>query len=161
MNTRHLLSATVALIFTTSGVSALAAENSAVLQPVRNLFAALARRDKAGILAEVAPNIEVMSWRQGELRRLTIEALADRIASYPGGAIAEPIFHPVVHIDDNLAVVWTAYEFTLDGRVDHCGTDVITLQKLHDRWTIVALADNARENCTLLTQPQHDLHRKT
>jgi hypothetical protein len=147
MNTRHFLLATVAVVCTSSGVSAAAPENAAVMQPIRNFFDALARRDKAGILAEVAPNIEVMSLRKGELRRLNVEALADRIAAYAGGAIAEPIYHPVVHIDDNLAVVWAAYKFTVDGRVDHCGTDVITLQKLHDRWTIVGLADNAREEC--------------
>jgi hypothetical protein len=147
MNTRHFLLATAVLVCTSGSVSAAAPDNAAVMQPIRNFFAALARRDKAGILAEVAPNIEVMSLRKGELRRLNIEALADRIATYSGGAIAEPIYHPVVHIDDNLAVVWTPYKFTVDGRVDHCGTDVITLQKLHDRWTIVGLADNAREDC--------------
>jgi ketosteroid isomerase-like protein len=127
--------------------SSAAPESTAVMQPIRNFFAALAKRDKAGMLAEVAPNIEVMSLRKGELRRLNVEALADRVAAYPGGAIAEPIYHPVVHIDNDLAVVWTPYKFTVDGRVDHCGTDVISLHKLHDRWTIVGLADNAREDC--------------
>jgi ketosteroid isomerase-like protein len=117
------------------------------MRPIQNFFAALTRRDKAGMLADVAPNVEVIGLRKGELRRLTIDQLADAVVGYPEGVIAEPIFRGIVHVDDNLAVVWTPYRFTIDGRVDHCGTDIISLLKVHEHWLIVGLADNSREQC--------------
>ena len=117
------------------------------MKPIQRFFIALAKRDKAGLVAEVVPNAEVMSLRKGEVRRLTVEELGDRIVAFSAGDIAESISKPVVHVDDDLAVVWAPYQFTVNGRVDHCGTDVISLMKLHERWLIVALADNEREKC--------------
>lgn len=122
-------------------------QETEVLKPVHRFLDALARRDKDGLLAETAPNIEIISWRKGELRRLTIDKLGDALIGYRAGDIAEPIFHPSVRIDDNLAMVWAPYKFLFNGKADHCGTDVITLMKLHDRWVITGLADNAREDC--------------
>ena len=130
-----------------TGTTYAADEKAEVMKPVQSFFSAFARRDKAAMLAELAPNVEVMSARKGELRRLKIDALADLVVAYKGGAIAEPIHDPIIHIDDNLAVIWTRYEFTVEGRVNHCGTDVITLMKLNSRWVIVGLADNGREDC--------------
>lgn len=129
-------------------VCAAESQNAAVMRPIQNFFAALTRRDKAGMLAEVAaPNIEVISLRKGELRRWTAEQLADVVVGDHQGAIAEPIFRSIVHVDENVAVVWTPYHFTIDGRVDHCGTDIISLLKVHEHWLIVGMADNSREKC--------------
>jgi hypothetical protein len=99
------------------------------------------------MMVEVAPNVEVMSNRKDELRRLPIDKLADTVVAYRKGDVEEPIYHPVVHIDDNRALVWTRYRFLFNGKVDRCGTDIITLMKLNDRWLIVALADNGRQDC--------------
>lgn len=119
-----------------------------VMEPVHRFFDALGKQDKNGLLAVVAPNVEITSMHGNELHRLAIEKLADVIAAHKGGAIAEHIYAPRVHIDDNLAVVWAPYKFTIDGRVDHCGTDVLTLGKVQDRWIIIGLSDNERkENC--------------
>jgi hypothetical protein len=134
-------------LFCAGTTYAAAAEKAEVMKPVQSFLNALARRDKAAMLAEVAPNVEVMSARKGELRRLNIDTLGDLIVADKRGAIAEPIHDPIIHLDDNLAVVWTRYNFTVEGRVNHCGTDVITLMKLSGRWVIVGLADNGREDC--------------
>lgn len=123
-------------------------QNAQVMQPVHQFFDALGRQDKNGMLAVVAQNLEITSVHEGELRRLNIDKLADAIAAHRGGPIAEHIYHPAVHIDHDLAVVWVPYKFTISGHVDHCGTDVLTLGKLDGRWTIIGLSDNERkENC--------------
>jgi hypothetical protein len=123
-------------------------QNAQVMEPVHQFFDALGRQDKGGMLAVVAPNIEITSVHQGELRRLSIDKLADIIASHRGGPIAEHIYHPIVQIDQDVAVVWAPYTFTVNGRADHCGTDVLTLGKVGGRWIIIGLSDNARkENC--------------
>jgi len=125
-----------------------AAQDAQVLEPVHHFFDALGRQDKRGMLAVVAPNIEITSVHQGELRRKSIDGLADVIAAHKGGAIAEHIYDPIVHIDNDVAVVWAPYKFTLAGQVDHCGTDVFTLGKLDGRWVIIGVSDNERkENC--------------
>ncbi|RUL76059.1 hypothetical protein [Dyella choica] len=118
------------------------------MQAVHDFFDALGRQDKPGMLAVVAPNVEVISMHQGQLRRRSIDSLADAVAAHHGSAIAEHIYHPIVQSDNDLVVVWAPYKFTIDGRVDHCGTDVITLGYVDNRWLIIGLSDNERkENC--------------
>jgi ketosteroid isomerase-like protein len=121
-------------------------QNAPVMEPVQRFFDAFDRQDKNGMLAVVAPNIEITSVQQNALHRLTIEKLADAIAAHRGGPIAERIHQPQVHVDQDLAIVWAPYTFTINGHVDHCGTDVITLGKLQGRWVIIGLSDNERKD---------------
>jgi hypothetical protein len=72
--------------------------------------------------------------------------LADAIAGHRGGNLAERIYDPKVHIDHDLAVVWAPYRFSLNGRVDHCGTDVFTLGKIDGHWLIIGVSDNERKD---------------
>ena len=53
----------------------------------------------------------------------------------------ERMFNPEVRIDGNLASVWTWYDFSVGGRVSHCGYDSIELARLTDGWKIIYLAD--------------------
>jgi len=131
------------------GNACYAAEQDAhVMEPVHRFFDALGRQSRNEMLAVVAPNIEITSVQKNELHRLTIEKLADAIAAHRGGAIVEHIHDPVVHVDHDLAVVWAPYRFTIDGGVNHCGTDVLTLGKVEGRWLIIGISDNERkENC--------------
>jgi ketosteroid isomerase-like protein len=144
MNLRMLLFIAIAL---GSSWNCNAADQTAqVMDPVHRFFDALGKQDKDGLLAVVTPNIEITSVQQNQLHRLSVEKLADAIAAHHGGPIAEHIHHPQVHIDQDLAVVWAPYTFTIDGHADHCGTDVITLGKVQDRWVIIGLADNERKD---------------
>lgn len=116
------------------------------MAPVNSFLDAIAHKDKAGMLAQTTPHMEVMIDRGGELRSLTIDALADKVASLKGKA-AEPIHNPILHIDNDVAVAWTPYQFTLDGEVSNCGTDVFTLEKINGKWLIVGLAYNSNQVC--------------
>jgi hypothetical protein len=146
MNLRMLVFAVA--VFGCSWSCSAADQNAQVMEPVERFFDALGKQDKNGLLAEVAPNIEITSVQKGALHRLTVEKLADAIVAHQGGPIAEHIHDPQVHIDQDLAVVWASYTFTVNGSVNHCGTDVITLGKLQDRWVIIGLSDNERkDNC--------------
>jgi ketosteroid isomerase-like protein len=121
-------------------------QNVEVMGPIQRFFDAFGKQDRNGLLAEVAPNIEITSVQQNALHRLSIEKLADAIVAHHGGPIAEHIHDPQVHVDRDLAVVWAPYTFTINGRADHCGTDVITLGKIQDRWVIIGLSDNERKD---------------
>lgn len=130
------------------GAAAAASADADIIQPIQRFFDAFAKRDKAGMMAEVVPEADLMSEREGALRHLGIEALADRIVTVqPGAAIAETIHDPVVHVDKTLAAVWAPYRFTINGKPDHCGVDAITLLKLDGRWRIVGIADDSQSKC--------------
>lgn len=120
-------------------------QEAQVLEPVHHFFDAFGKQDKPGMLAVVAPNVEITSVQQGALHRMSMDHLADAIAKHRDGPIAEHIYDPVVHIDQDLAVVWAPYRFMAKGRVHHCGTDVFTLAKLDGRWLIVGVSDNERK----------------
>ncbi len=53
----------------------------------------------------------------------------------------ERMVGPEVRIDQNLASVWTWYDFTVNGAVSHCGYDSNELARLADGWKIIYIAD--------------------
>lgn len=136
-----------AAILLATGLPAAAADDD-VLAPINRFFDAFAKRDKAGMLAEVADGAEITSERDGQLRRMTLDALTDRIVGYEHDKkLVETIHDPIIHRDGTLAEVWARYSLSVDGKSDRCGVDSFSLLKLQDRWRIVAIADNSRDNC--------------
>lgn len=53
----------------------------------------------------------------------------------------ERMVAPEVRIDGNLASVWTWYDFSVGGKVSHCGYDSIELARLDTGWKIIYIAD--------------------
>ena len=54
---------------------------------------------------------------------------------------------PLVRIDNDLAVVWAPFEFRIDGKLDHCGTDLFSLVHNNGKWLIGSLAATLRKDC--------------
>lgn len=48
----------------------------------------------------------------------------------------ERYWDPVVHVRGGIAVVWTPYEFWIDGKTSHCGIDVFDMMKEKGVWRI-------------------------
>ena len=60
----------------------------------------------------------------------------------------ERIVFTKILIDDNLASVWTDYQFYIGERFSHCGVNSFQLFKGDDGWKIVYLIDTRRkDNC--------------
>jgi hypothetical protein len=53
----------------------------------------------------------------------------------------ERMVNPEVRVDQNIASVWTWYDFTTQGALSHCGYDSIELVRGNDGWKIVYLSD--------------------
>jgi hypothetical protein len=50
--------------------------------------------------------------------------------------LLERYWDPVVRVDEAIATVHTQYDFHVDGRLSHCGTNVFTLVYNGERWAI-------------------------
>jgi hypothetical protein len=85
--------------------------------------------------------------RNGKPVQLTFEALADRLSQPGSTSREERIRNPLVRIDDNVAIVWAPFEFLIDGKVDHCGRDIVQLVRVDGHWLIAAIGDNNRTDC--------------
>ena len=130
-----------------SGAFAQSAEEQAVLAPIHAMFDGMSKRDAAAIKAPTLPGGTMVLMRDGKPAQMTFEAFAERVGKPGKTQIEERIPHPLVRIDHDLAVVWASFDFLVDGKVDHCGTDLFNLVRVDGKWMIASVADTDRKTC--------------
>jgi hypothetical protein len=81
---------------------------------------------------------------RGELQQITISALLDMFRSEGSSTLEERIYDAVVHTDGDIAVIWCAYDFRVDGDIRHAGSNIVSLARADGRWVISGLSDTAR-----------------
>jgi putative lumazine-binding protein/tail assembly chaperone len=123
------------------------AEQQAVLAPITQLFDGMAKRDAAAIKKPLLSGGTMVLMRDGKPTQMTFEDFADRLGKPGTTHIQERIHDPLVRIDNDLAVVWAPFEFLVDGKVDHCGTDLFTVVRTDGQWVIASVADTGRNDC--------------
>jgi hypothetical protein len=121
---------------------------AAVLAPVTALFDGMAKRDAAAMKKPLLPGGTLVLMRDGKPVQMTFEVFTERVARPGTTQIEERIHDPLVRIDNDLAVVWAPFEFLVDGKVDHCGTDLFNLVRTEGKWLIASIADTGRNNCS-------------
>jgi Putative lumazine-binding len=119
----------------------------AVLAPVTALFDGMAKRDAAAMKKPLLAGGTMVLMRDGKPVQMTFEAFTERVGRPGTTQIEERIHDPLVRIDNDLAVVWAPFEFLVDGKVDHCGTDLFNLVRVDGKWLIASIADTGRNNC--------------
>jgi len=129
-------------------VIAQSAEEQSVLAPIHAMFDGMSKRDAAAIKASTLPGGAMVLMRDGKPAQMTFEAFADRVGKPGTTQIEERIYHPLIRIDNDLAVVWAPFEFLVDGKVDHCGTDLFNLVRIDGKWLIASVADTGRKACS-------------
>ena len=122
-------------------------EEQAILAPVKAMFDGMAKRDTAAIKEPLLPGGTMVLMRDGKPVQMTLEAFADRVGKPGTTQIEERIHDPLIRIDNDLAVVWAPFEFLIDGKVDHCGTDLFNLVRKDGKWLIASVADTGRKDC--------------
>src|ERR1700759_139601 len=130
------------------GAFAQSVEEQAVLAPIHAMFDGMSKRDAAAIKAPTLPGGTMVLMRDGKPTQMTFEAFADRVGKPGKAQIEERIHDPLVRIDTDLAVVWAAFDFLVDGKVDHCGTDLFNLVRVDGRWMIASVADTGTKTCS-------------
>ena len=127
---------------------ATSAGDEAVLAPIHAMFDGMSARDAAAIKKPTLPGGVMVLMRDGKPTQMTFEDFATRVAKPGTKKIEERIHDPLVRIDNDLAVVWAYFEYTIDGKVDHCGTDLFTLVRKDGKWLIASISDTGRKDCT-------------
>jgi hypothetical protein len=143
------LSTTIATVFLTSSLHASTPEEQAVLAPVTAMFDGMAKRDAAAIKEPLLPGGTMVLMRDGKPTQMTFEDFAARVGKPGTTKIEERIHDPLIRIDNDLAVVWAPFEFLVDGKVDHCGTDLFNLVRKDGKWLIASVADTGRKDCSV------------
>jgi hypothetical protein len=133
--------------FLINSLHATTQDEQAVLAPINAMFDAMAKHDAAAFKKPLLPGGGMVLMRDGKPTQLTFDAFAD-IVGKPGKAqIEERIHDPLVRVDNDLAVVWAPFDFLVDGKVDHCGTDLFNLVRTDGKWLIASVADTGRKDC--------------
>ena len=105
----------------------------------QNTIDGMTKRDSAIIQEAFIPGATMVLMRDGTPAQMTADAFAERIGhpAHPSTAkIEERIHSPLIRIDNDLAVVWAPFDFLIDGKVDHCGTDLFNLVRANGKWLI-------------------------
>ncbi len=124
------------------------ADEQAVLAPIHAMFDGMSKRDAAAIKAPTLPGGTMVLMRDGKPVQMTFEAFADRVGKPGTTQIEERIHEPLVRIDNDLAVVWAPFDLLVDGKVDHCGTDLFNMVHVDGKWMIASVADTSTKACS-------------
>jgi hypothetical protein len=124
------------------------AERAAVIKVVQEFFDALQAKDGARLRAICLPGAQVTSGRPTDkgfaLRPRTVEVDAAHFAESKDTYL-ERMWAPTVLVTGRIAVLWTRYDFHLNGKFSHNGTDCFTLLKTDQGWKI--------SNCAYSVEP--------
>jgi hypothetical protein len=142
-----LVSAAAATCFLISPLLAATPEEQAVMAPIQAMFDGMAKRDATAIKEPLLAGGTLVLMRNGKPTQMSFDAFAEHVARPGTTHIEERIHDPLVRIDNDLAVVWAPFEFLVDGKVDHCGTDLFNLVRIDGKWLIASVADTGRKDC--------------
>lgn len=124
-----------------------------VLAVVKKLFDGMRTKDTAMMRTLFDSSARLVTTRMQNgapvIRETKMSDFITIIGRAPAAdTLNETIYDTEVRIDDNLATVWTAYDFHVNSRFSHCGYDAMQLVRGRDGWKIIALADTQkREGC--------------
>jgi hypothetical protein len=123
-------------------------ESTAVLAPIHVLFEGMAHRNPDVIKASALPHTVFVLMRDGKPEQMTVETFAEHVARPSHDRIEERIQDPLIRVDRDLAVVWAHFDFLVNGKLEHCGTDLFNLVNTGGKWLIAGVADTGSKNCT-------------
>ena len=121
--------------------------DSAVLAPIDAMFHGMTERDPAAIKSAALPGTILVLMRDGKPEQMTIDAFADHFSKPSKAHLEERIHDPLVRVDHDLAMVWAPFEFLVDGKPDHCGTDLFNVVQSNGKWLIAGIADTGSKVC--------------
>ncbi|WP_225586889.1 nuclear transport factor 2 family protein [Algoriphagus sp. Y33] len=149
MNKHYLLSAIFALMVAIPGVAQ--SDEDAVKAVIESLFYGMRAKDPDQIAAVFSENAIMQTIEtSGETGVVKAGSVADFVKGIGGlpeeAVIDERITDYLITIDEQLAAVWTPYEFYFNDKFSHCGVNSFQLVKMAEGWKIVYIIDTRRKD---------------
>ena len=140
----------LAMSVTTTFAQAAPTEHAAVLKAVQLFFDTMTARDVEGARNILQPQgrFTAMRMRDGKPDPRPFaneEYLADLQAAKQ--TMRERIWNPEVRVAALVATVTAPYDFWIDGKFSHCGTDAFQLIKTEDGWKIAGGVYTVESKC--------------
>jgi len=114
---------------------------AAVMTPISAMFAGLEARDGAMILAQTRPEggATIAAEKPDGTRSVRHLSWTDFAGGIKPGPehYQEKLLDPAVEIDGDVAMVWSRYVFTIDGKPHHCGVDHFDLVRESGAWKVL------------------------
>ncbi len=143
-----LLAAQTAKLPTWTPLPMQGSAEGAVMAPIKAMFAGLAARDGAAILAQTrteggATVANEKPDGSRSIRHLTWAEFAGGIKPGPE-RYEERISDPAIEIDGDIAMVWAPFTFLIDGKVHHCGVNHFDLVREQGAWKVLNVTWSSR-----------------
>ncbi|CAD7798750.1 hypothetical protein CHRY9390_00381 [Chryseobacterium aquaeductus] len=117
-------------------------------ETVEKLFLAMKNADSVMMKSLFTHDAILQSvTKDGKIKTENIENFISSISKLSKNDADEKIKVEAVHIDGNLASIFTPYEFYYKGKFSHCGANSFQLIKQNEAWKIQYLIDTRRTNC--------------
>lgn len=140
----------VLIYLATSTIATAQVASDSVRQVIHQFFDAMRNTDTARLRELLTPNVifqTIRSHRDGTVTtdNESVDAFLKSIALLKVGQADERIEFSSIQIDNNLAAVWTPYQFYFNGQFSHCGVNSFTLVRSSSQWKIHYIVDTRRK----------------
>ncbi len=127
------------------------AEEGAIKKTINNLFTGMRNADSSMVKSAFNQGAILQTigkTKEGNVvvRSTDLNAFIASIAKPHPEVYDERIVFSRILVDDNLASVWTDYQFYIGDKFSHCGVNSFQLVKVNDEWKIVYLIDTRRKD---------------
>lgn len=121
---------------------------AAVMAPINAMFAGLAARDGAMILAQTRPEggatvADEKADGTRAIRHISWAQFAGGIKPGPE-KYEERMTDPAIDMDGDIAMVWSPFTFRIDGKVHHCGVNHFDLVRENGAWKVLNVTWSSR-----------------
>ena len=115
-------------------------EREAILAIVQKFFDTMAAADVEGNRAVLTPEARFYALQEKPggpttVRSSSTEEWLKQLATGKR-KVRERMWDPEVRVHGGIAVVWTPYDFWIDGKFSHCGVDAFNLVKTPEGWKL-------------------------
>ncbi|ASW72917.1 hypothetical protein IQ37_05415 [Chryseobacterium piperi] len=124
-------------------------ENSEIEKPIRNLFLAMKNADTELLKSTFTKSAMLQTvMKYGLVKTDSIPDFIATVSKAAKGDLDERIEIESIHIDGDMASVFTPYQFYYKGQFSHCGANSFQLVKQNKQWKIQYVIDTRRkEDC--------------
>lgn len=112
-------------------------------------FQGLNSKDTAVLKSTMAGEVRletVVEKKEVQIRETKLDDFLKGIEEAKDIDFEEKILDYQIQHDGPMAVAWTSYDFFREGKLSHCGVNVITLLKSADGWKIYRIIDTRRKS---------------